>query len=80
MRPYICIGHFCCSLHWLEILDPGERHTLVEGFNATARPISESTLPELFEAQAARRPEGLAVVCGQEQRKTKLADIPDAFN
>ena len=28
-------------LHRLEILEPGERQTLLEGFNATARPVPE---------------------------------------
>ncbi|HEY2306853.1 MAG TPA: condensation domain-containing protein, partial [Streptosporangiaceae bacterium] len=48
-------------LHRLEILDAGERRTLLEDFNATARPVPEATLPELFEAQAARTPAALAV-------------------
>jgi non-ribosomal peptide synthetase component F len=46
----------------LEILEPGERQTLLEGFNATSRPVPEATLPALFEAQVARTPEAVAVV------------------
>ncbi len=49
-------------LYRLDILDAGERHTLEE-FNATAHPLPEATLPELFEAQVARTPEAVAVVC-----------------
>src|SRR4051812_45383985 len=49
-------------LRRLEILDPSERHSLLEGFNATARPVPEATLPELFEAQAARTPAAPAVI------------------
>jgi non-ribosomal peptide synthetase component F len=50
----------------LEILEPGERQTLLEGFNATSRPVPEATLPALFEAQVARTPEAVAVVFDQE--------------
>jgi nonribosomal peptide synthetase DhbF len=53
-------------LHRLEILGPGERQHLLETFNATARPLSARTLPELFEAQVARTPDAVAVVCGEE--------------
>ena len=49
-------------LHRLEILDLEERHTLLEKFNAPGRKVPEATLPELFEAQAARRPDAIAVI------------------
>ena len=51
-------------LHRLCVLEPVERHELLEGFNATACPVPESTLPELFEAQVARDPDAVAVVSG----------------
>ena len=35
-------------LHGSEILDRGERQMLLQDFNATARPVPETTLPELF--------------------------------
>ena len=53
-------------LHRLEILSREERHTLLEEFNATGRPIPETTLPALFEQQVARTPEAVAVVFGDE--------------
>ena len=54
-------------LHRLELLAPEERHTLLEEFNPPARGLPEATLPALFEAQAARTPEALALVCGEER-------------
>ena len=53
-------------LHQLEMLSAQERHILVEGFNTTAKAVTERTLPALFEAQAARAPEAVAVIFGQE--------------
>ena len=52
-------------LHRLEILDPEERHTLLEKFNATDRKVPKTTLPALFEAQVKRTPEAVAVVFGE---------------
>ena len=40
----------------IEVLDPGERHTILAQWNDTARPVETRTLPELFEAQVGRRP------------------------
>ena len=44
-----------------------ERASILRGWNATARALAPATLPELFGAQAARTPEALAVVCGEER-------------
>ena len=49
-------------LHRLEILDPGERHTLLVGLNATFLEVPALTLPALFEAQVERSPQGIALV------------------
>ena len=43
-----------------------ERQQVLEEFNGTARPIPEATLPALFERQAARTPEAVAVMFGDE--------------
>jgi non-ribosomal peptide synthetase component F len=53
-------------LHCLEVLSAEERHTLLEGFNATWRAVPDASLPELFEAQVARTPDAIAVVFGEE--------------
>ena len=44
-----------------------ERDTLVRGWNATAHPVPDATLPTLFGAQAARTPDAVAVVCGDQE-------------
>ena len=53
-------------LRRLEILSAGERHMLLESFNATACPIPEATLPALFEGQVGRAPQAIALVFGEE--------------
>ncbi|MGA4846192.1 amino acid adenylation domain-containing protein [Streptomyces sp. G5(2025)] len=46
------------------LLNPAERRQLLEEWNDTARPQRESTLPELFEEQAARTPRKPAFSAG----------------
>jgi amino acid adenylation domain-containing protein/non-ribosomal peptide synthase protein (TIGR01720 family) len=48
------------------LLSPAERHQLTVEWNDTARP-SRATIPSLFAAQAARTPDAVAVVCGEEE-------------
>jgi len=50
----------------LPLLTEAERRRLLIEFNATARPLPEATLPALFEVQAARTPEAVALICGAE--------------
>ena len=50
----------------LDILSADERHTILESWNDTARPIAPATVPELFAAQAARTPDAVAVVFGEQ--------------
>ncbi|HJP74821.1 MAG TPA: amino acid adenylation domain-containing protein [Pseudonocardiaceae bacterium] len=49
----------------VEILDADERDWLVRQVNDTAQPITARTLPEEFEAQAARTPELTALISEQ---------------
>ncbi len=53
-------------LHRLGVLERLEREKLLEGFNATAYPAPETTLPDLFEAQVARDPEAAALIFGTQ--------------
>ncbi|WP_431041554.1 amino acid adenylation domain-containing protein [Streptomyces sp. P1-3] len=52
-----------CRVGGLDVLEPGERERLLSQFNATATPLPEVTVPELFERQVARTPREPAVVC-----------------
>ncbi|MFF0740409.1 non-ribosomal peptide synthase/polyketide synthase [Streptomyces sp. NPDC004111] len=51
----------------LDLLDPAERRQVVSGWNDTAYDVPAATLPELFEAQAARTPDATAVVFGDTE-------------
>src|SRR5262249_53826543 len=53
-------------LHELDVLDPAERHRLLSEFNGNPVPLPEALLPELFEAQAARTPESVALIFGDD--------------
>ncbi len=65
----------------LDLVDAAERHRVLEEWNDTGRTVPEATVPELFEAQAARTPDAVAVVAGGDQltygeldaRATRLA-------
>ncbi|WP_328918276.1 amino acid adenylation domain-containing protein [Streptomyces jietaisiensis] len=48
----------------VEVLSAEERHRVVTGWNDTAREVPAATLPELFQAQAARTPDTVAVASG----------------
>src|ERR671915_1004239 len=58
-------------LHRLDILSAEERQSVLEGFNATAGPVPEATLTELFEEQVERAPEAIALVFGQQELSYK---------
>ena len=61
-------------LHLLEMLDPKERRLLLRDCNDTAQPAEPLSLPELFERQAARTPDAVAVItsAGQPIRYAEL--------
>ena len=51
-------------LHQIAVLEPAERSQLLAGWNDTAAPVPEATVPELVAARAAACPDAVAVVCG----------------
>ncbi|MDW4908654.1 amino acid adenylation domain-containing protein [Streptomyces sp. ADMS] len=53
----------------LEVLEESERQVVLGAWNDTAREVASAGLPQLFRAQAARTPDALALVFG-EQRLT----------
>jgi amino acid adenylation domain-containing protein len=55
------------ALGRLNLLSEGAYRLLIDGFNQTRQPLASGSVLELFAAQVARRPEGLAVVCGDER-------------
>ncbi|WP_262414534.1 non-ribosomal peptide synthetase [Streptomyces sp. ST1015] len=64
----------------LEILGTDERRRIVEEFNDTGRDVPETTFPRMFEEQAARRPDAVAVT-DTERKLTyrQLAACSDAL-
>jgi non-ribosomal peptide synthetase component F len=56
------VAHPDCPIGRLELLGGEERESILAGWNATAREVLPGSLPCLFAAQAARRPDATAVV------------------
>ncbi|MBX7266306.1 amino acid adenylation domain-containing protein [Micromonospora sp. Llam7] len=46
----------------VDLFLPGEREQVVEEFNRSEHPVTDATLPDLFEAQVERSPDALAVL------------------
>ncbi|MEU6298722.1 amino acid adenylation domain-containing protein [Streptomyces erythrochromogenes] len=61
----------------LDLLNDGDR-TLIQGWNATERPVPEATFPGLFAEQAARTPHHTAVRCGS--RSWTYAELNERAN
>ncbi|GDY52008.1 hypothetical protein SVIO_026310 [Streptomyces violaceusniger] len=55
------------GLDRVEVVDADERRRTLVEWNDTARPVAAATVPELFSTRAARTPEAVAVVSGEEQ-------------
>jgi len=54
-----------CPIEQVDLLLPGERHTLLHTWNDTARDTPHATIPELFEARVAASPHDTALVSGE---------------
>jgi len=67
LRQLTAIGDPDVAIGRLEVLSAAERRTLLEEWNATAHALPAATLPQLFAAQAAARPDAVAVVFAGEQ-------------
>ena len=57
----------------LDVLAPEERRQLLAEFNAPAAPVAEATLAAMFEEQAARTPEHVALIF--EDRQVSYAEL-----
>ncbi|MFF9573351.1 amino acid adenylation domain-containing protein [Streptomyces sp. NPDC014685] len=62
------------ALSELEMLDAGERHSVLTEWNDTASPVPATTLHQLFEQRAAQDPDAVAVVCGTESLTYRQLD------
>ena len=62
----------------VDILEPEERRQLLEEWNATECEVAAATLPDLFEAQAARSPETVALVF--EESRLSYAELNERAN
>ncbi|MFI6447709.1 amino acid adenylation domain-containing protein [Kitasatospora sp. NPDC050543] len=51
----------------VDLLSAAEREQLLVGWNDTDAPAVERTLPDLFQEQAARTPERIALIAGEER-------------
>ncbi|WP_197357744.1 non-ribosomal peptide synthetase, partial [Ralstonia pseudosolanacearum] len=55
-----------CRISEIDLLDDEDRR-LLQGWNATAQPVPDRSIPALFEQQVARDPEAIAIVCGDHR-------------
>ena len=54
----------------LPLLDRSERHAILTAWNQTEAPSVPATIPELFQREARRRPDAVAVVVGDDDQWT----------
>ncbi|WP_455568892.1 amino acid adenylation domain-containing protein, partial [Streptomyces inhibens] len=58
----------------MEVLLPDERHRIVHEWNDTAAEVPQTSLPDLFEQQAARTPDAVAAVCDEDSLSYRELD------
>lgn len=58
----------------MELMGEQERRQVVHGWNDTAAPIADATIPELLAAQVRRHGDEIAVVCGDERLSYRELD------
>ncbi|MFI6216824.1 non-ribosomal peptide synthase/polyketide synthase [Nocardia brasiliensis] len=58
----------------LDVLEPGEREAMVRRWNGGRAEVPQTTVAGLFEAQAARTPDGIAVVCADAELSYRELD------
>ncbi|MFW0784493.1 amino acid adenylation domain-containing protein [Gordonia sp. CPCC 206044] len=66
------------SVGSLDVIGADERHKVLTEWNDTARDVSEQTVADLFEAQARRTPEAIAVIAGA--RRMTFAQLQSEVN
>jgi amino acid adenylation domain-containing protein len=66
------------AMHAVEVLPAAERARVVDGFNATATAYPGGLLHQLFEQQAAQRPEAIAVC--YEDRQVRYGELEARSN
>ncbi len=59
----------------VQVLSEAERDQVVSGWNDTAREVPAGTLPGLFGVQAARTPDAVAVICGEQAVSYRELDV-----
>ncbi|MEV6397486.1 amino acid adenylation domain-containing protein [Streptomyces sp. NPDC051907] len=50
----------------IDVLEPAERHRILHEWNSAAAPVEPATIPHLFETQAAKTPDAVALLFEQE--------------
>ncbi|WP_158889709.1 non-ribosomal peptide synthetase [Amycolatopsis anabasis] len=72
------IGNPATPLARADLLTGGERDRVLRHWNDTAHPVPETTLPDLFAAQVARTPDGIAL--SEHGRELTYAELDARVN
>ncbi|HTY93776.1 MAG TPA: amino acid adenylation domain-containing protein, partial [Steroidobacteraceae bacterium] len=72
------LGDPAAPFERFDVLTGEERRQLLDGFHATAEPVGEATLAEMFERQAACTPDRIGLIC--EGRQMSYAELEARAN